>query len=68
MRFGRDRVSTVTCSRSATPLATTYAVSDSPYTATVIQVVGKDQYKIHYDNYEAKWDEVVGPARIRGRR
>ena len=34
------------------------------YPATVQQVVGKDQYFIHYDGYENSWDETVGPSRI----
>lgn len=38
------------------------------YPATVIQVVAKDQYRIHYDGYDKKWDEVVGPSRIKGKR
>jgi hypothetical protein len=38
------------------------------YPATVIAVAGPNQYKIHYDGYGAEWDEVVGPARIRGKR
>ncbi len=34
------------------------------YPATVLSVTG-DQYKIHYDGFSAKWDETVGPSRIR---
>ena len=36
--------------------------------ATVIQVVGTDKYKIHYDGFDSSWDEVVGPSRIHGKR
>lgn len=38
------------------------------YPATVLKVVGKDLYRIHYDGYDASWDENVGPSRITGRR
>jgi hypothetical protein len=38
------------------------------YPATIIGVAGPDKYRIHYDNYESSWDEVVGPSRIKGRR
>lgn len=37
------------------------------YKAQVLAVVGKDQWKIHYDGYESSWDEVVGPSRIKPR-
>jgi hypothetical protein len=40
----------------------------SNYPAAIIAVAGKDSYKIHYDGYAASWDEVVGPARIKGKR
>jgi len=38
------------------------------YPATVLEV-GKDanlgKYKIHYDGYDASWDEWVGPDRMK---
>jgi hypothetical protein len=38
------------------------------YGATIMSVGGPDKIKVHYDGYEAKWDEVVTASRIRGRR
>lgn len=61
----------------ATPAAAgAYKVGDkltvewkgATYPATVIAVPAAGQYKIHYDGYESSWDEVVGAARIRGKR
>ena len=40
----------------------------SAYPGVITKVVGKDQYKIHYDGYGNEWDEVIGPSRIVGRR
>ena len=40
----------------------------SVYPGVITQVVGKDQYKIHYDGYGNEWDEVIGPNRIMGKR
>ncbi len=37
------------------------------YPAEVLSVRGKDRFKIHYDNYGSKWDEVVGGAKIKSR-
>ena len=37
------------------------------YPAAVVAVPSPGQYKIHYDGYEASWDEVVGNARIKAR-
>ena len=37
-----------------------------PYPATILRVVGPDQYFIHYDNFASKWNETVGPSRIVG--
>jgi len=34
------------------------------YPATVVSVVGPDQYLIHYDGHENAWDETVGTQRI----
>jgi hypothetical protein len=36
------------------------------FPSTITQVVGNNSYRIHYDNYSSKWDEVVGPSRILG--
>jgi hypothetical protein len=40
----------------------------SVYSATVIKVVAKDRFQVHYEGHEAAWDEVVGIDRIAGRR
>lgn len=40
----------------------------SVYSATVIKVVAKDRFEVHYEGHEAAWDEVVGIDRIVGRR
>lgn len=37
------------------------------YPAAVIAVPSPGQYKIHYDGYEASWDETVGSSRIKAR-
>lgn len=38
------------------------------YSATVVKVVAKDRFEVHYEGHEAAWDEVVGVDRILGRR
>lgn len=40
----------------------------SVYSATVIKVVAKDRFQVHYEGHESAWDEVVGIDRIAGRR
>ena len=40
----------------------------SVYSATVVKVVAKDRFEVHYEGHEAAWDEVVGIDRIQGRR
>ncbi len=35
------------------------------WAATILSVVGKNRFSIHYDGYGPEWDEVVGPSRIR---
>jgi hypothetical protein len=40
----------------------------SVYSATVVKVVAKDRFEVHYEGHEAAWDEVVGIDRIVGRR
>lgn len=37
------------------------------YPATVLAVRGPDSFKVHYDNYGSKWDEVVGGRKIKAR-
>jgi hypothetical protein len=34
------------------------------YKATILEVQG-DKYKVHYDGWDAKWDQEVGPAKVR---
>lgn len=36
------------------------------YGATVVEKRGIDEYKVHYDGWDAKWDEWVDPSRIKG--
>ena len=36
------------------------------WNATVLEVAG-ERAKIHYDGYDASWDEWVGPDRVRAR-
>lgn len=38
------------------------------YSATVLQVITKDRFLVHYEGLESAWDEVVGLDRIVGRR
>lgn len=38
----------------------------SNYPAVIIEVVGGEKYKIHYEGYGNEWDEVVGNDRILG--
>jgi hypothetical protein len=40
----------------------------STYSATITAVVAADQYRVHYDGYEAAWDETVHIDRIVSRR
>jgi hypothetical protein len=40
----------------------------SVYSATVVKVVAKDRFEVHYEGHEAAWDEAVGIDRILGRR
>ncbi|MEZ4375703.1 MAG: Tudor-knot domain-containing protein [Polyangiaceae bacterium] len=41
---------------------------ESIYPATVVEVLGPDKCKVHYDGHEEAWDEVVDTTRIEGRR
>lgn len=38
------------------------------YSATVLQVIAKDRFLVHYEGLESAWDETVGIERIVGRR
>ena len=40
----------------------------SVYSATVVRVVAKDRFEVHYEGHETAWDEVVNIDRIVGRR
>jgi hypothetical protein len=37
------------------------------YPATVVEIMGKEQYRVHYEGYGPEWDENVGLARVQGR-
>jgi hypothetical protein len=37
------------------------------YSATVVEVLGNERYRVHYDGYDANWDENVDIARIQRR-
>jgi hypothetical protein len=34
------------------------------YPAVILEIVGHEQYRIHYEGYGTEWDETVGLARI----
>lgn len=36
------------------------------YGATIVEKRGIDEYKVHYDGWDAKWDEWVDPSRVKG--
>lgn len=38
----------------------------SVYKATIVEVMGPDRFKVHYDGHEASWDEVLTSDRIAG--
>jgi hypothetical protein len=38
------------------------------YSATVVKVIAKDRFEVHYEGHEVAWDEVVSVERILGRR
>lgn len=40
----------------------------SVYSATILNVVATDQYRVHYDGHESAWDEVVKVTRIVSKR
>jgi len=37
------------------------------YPAVVVEVEGPARYRVHYDGYDAIWDETVNVTRIKGR-
>lgn len=37
------------------------------YPGEVLNVLGNNKFKIHYDNYSTSWDEVVSDRRLRDR-
>lgn len=37
------------------------------YPATIIEIVGKEQYRVHYEGYGPEWDENVGLPRVQAR-
>ncbi len=37
------------------------------YPATVIEIIGKEQYRVHYEGYGPEWDENVGLSRVQAR-
>ena len=34
--------------------------------ATIIGIVGRGSYRVHYEGHDASWDEVIGEGRIKG--
>jgi hypothetical protein len=54
------------------PLSVLYRTGDrvrvewhgSVYSATIINALGDDRYRVHYDNYGNEWDEDIGLNRI----
>ena len=53
----------------------TYVVGDhvlvewetNDYPAVIIEVEGPGRFRVHYDGYDAIWDETVNIARVKGR-
>lgn len=41
---------------------------DSVYNATIVAVAAADKFLVHYDSYEAAWDETIAIDRIVSRR
>jgi hypothetical protein len=39
----------------------------APYPAYVLEVNGKSRYRVHFEGYDARWDEDIGIDRIVGR-
>jgi hypothetical protein len=37
------------------------------YPAQIVDVVGKERYRVHYEGYGAEWDETVGLDRMQPR-
>lgn len=38
----------------------------SVYKATIVELMGPDHFKVHYDGHESSWDEVITSDRIAG--
>lgn len=41
---------------------------DSIYNATILEVVAADKLRVHYDDHESVWDEIIATERIASRR
>lgn len=37
------------------------------YAAHVVEIVGKEQYRVHYEGYGPEWDENVGLSRVQAK-
>jgi hypothetical protein len=37
------------------------------YTAQIVDIVGKEKYRVHYEGYGPEWDENVGLGRIQAK-
>lgn len=37
------------------------------YPATILEVLGNERYRVHYDGYDANWDETIEVSRIQRR-
>lgn len=37
------------------------------YRGSILQVLGANRYKIHYDGYDHSWDEVVSDRRLKNK-
>lgn len=35
-----------------------------PYSATIVQVLGGERYRVHYDGFGTEWDETIEASRI----
>jgi hypothetical protein len=57
---------------AAPPPPSVYRVGDrvrvewhgSTYVANIVQVLGDDRYRVHYDGYGSEWDEDIALSRI----
>src|SRR5262245_20501356 len=68
---GPDRIRITSSGASAPAAVTNFSGGDpvsvfwkgSWYPAHVLEKLGEDRYRIHYDGYDSSWDESVGPSR-----